>query len=68
VRRQLAVVYGVRARAAPWYGTPGADVMERLRACVRAEGDIPAGARIVVLAGLPYEQPGVTNLIHVACV
>lgn len=48
-------------------GAIGAQMGRILEPCVRA-GKLRAGQRVVVVAGLPLDQPGITNLIHLTVV
>ncbi|MBI2930650.1 MAG: pyruvate kinase [Planctomycetes bacterium] len=64
IRRRLMLTWGIEAVVAPWLN--GAEnVLERFREPVRASGWVAAGDLVVVTAGWPFAQPGITNLVHV---
>jgi pyruvate kinase len=65
VRRSLSLVWGVSAVVVPWYAEGGGAVLERFREPVGAMGAVPAGSRVVVIAGWPSGGEGATNLVHV---
>jgi pyruvate kinase len=64
LRRQLSLVWGVTAVTVPWRADPEATWSE-FRTAVRATDLVPPGARVVVTAGWPFGQPGMTNLVLV---
>jgi pyruvate kinase len=64
VRRQLSLVWGVTAVTVPWYPDTDA-LLARFRDAVRPTGLVADGAAVVVTAGWPFAQPGLTNLVHV---
>jgi pyruvate kinase len=65
VRRRLALVWGVHPIAAP-VREVNEDFLRAFPEPVRATGIVPAGARVVIIAGYPFAQPGITNLVHVS--
>ena len=63
--RRLALVWGVHAVLVDQIH----DVSEMIRCANRTaviEGFAGAGADVVIIAGLPFGEPGTTNLMHVA--
>jgi pyruvate kinase len=66
LRRRLSVVWGVTAIMAPWIG--GAAPLERFRESCLARGLLPAGSRVVLVAGWPRAEGATTNLVHVATI
>jgi pyruvate kinase len=64
LRRQLSFVWGVTALTVPWRADPEATWGD-FRTAVRVTGLVPDGVRIVVTAGWPFGQPGMTNLVLV---
>jgi len=64
VRRRLSLVWGVRALGARRFADADA-LFTGFREPVRAAGLISEGAPVVVLAGWPLGETGITNLLHV---
>ncbi len=67
VARRLGLVWGVRACTIP----PAQDVEDLIRASLlaaREAGSVAPGERVVFTAGLPFHEPGTTNLIRVLTV
>jgi len=65
--RQLALVWGVQPELVPTSGGYNEMVGHALRAA-RGRGLARAGERVVVTAGVPFDQPGSTNLMKVEVV
>ncbi len=63
--RRLAVVWGVHAVVSPDTHTMTETVARASRMAV-SEGLSPHGTEIVVIAGVPFGQPGTTNALRVA--
>jgi len=67
VRRQLSLVWGVDAACLAAYDDAGRFLHEYgMRA--RATGLVAPGDLVIVTAGWPLAQPGITNLLHVGTV
>ena len=64
VVRQLALVWGVEAHRVPRVRSTDA-VMSRARAEVRGRGLAAPGDRMAIVAGVPLNEPGNTNLLTV---
>jgi pyruvate kinase len=67
VARRLGLVWGVL----PWVIAPAQDAAELIGAslaAVREAGVVAPGDRVVFTAGLPFHEPGTTNLIRVLTV
>jgi pyruvate kinase len=64
VRRQLSLVWGVQALRARRFADADA-LFTGFREPVRAAGLVPVGAPVVVIAGWPLSETGMTNLLHV---
>ncbi len=67
VRRRLALVWGVVPVVAALHVIQG-DLLRAFREPLRAAQILPAGARVVVVAGYPFATPGITNLVHVTTI
>jgi len=65
VRRRLSLVWGVTAVAVPAYAD-AKTLLEQFAGPARSTGLLPAGATVVLTAGLPFGTPGKANLLHVA--
>ena len=63
--RRMAVTWGVHAVVAPEVHSMTETVAKALRAAAQ-EGFAAAGDSIVVIAGVPFGQPGTTNALRVA--
>ena len=63
--RRLALVWGVHAVIAPETHTMTETVNKATRTAL-AEGVSPHGSEIIVIAGVPFGQPGTTNALRVA--
>jgi len=63
--RRMALVWGVHAVLAPEVHSMTETVAKAARA-VAQEGFATAGTSIVVIAGVPFGQPGTTNALRVA--
>jgi pyruvate kinase len=63
--RRLAVVWGVHAVVAPETHSM-TETVARATKVALAEGLAPHGSEIVVIAGVPFGQPGTTNALRVA--
>jgi pyruvate kinase len=61
---QLALVWGVEAHRVPRIRSTDA-VMSRARAEVRRRGLASPGDRMAIVAGVPLNEPGNTNLLTV---
>ena len=64
VVHQLALIWGVEARRTPRLRSTDA-VMQRARREVRSHGLASPGERMAIVAGVPLNQPGNTNLLTV---
>src|SRR5262249_35953277 len=64
VVHQLALAWGVEAHRVPRVRSTDA-VMERARAEVRRRGLAAPGERMAIVAGVPLNEPGNTNLLTV---
>ena len=64
VVRQLALAWGVEACRIPRLRSTDA-VMQRARREVRRHGLAPPGERIAIVAGVPLNEPGNTNLLTI---
>ena len=51
----------------PWFDREE-NVLDRFREPVLATGLVKKGAKVVVTAGWPFAQPGITNLVHLTTV
>jgi pyruvate kinase len=67
VPRRLALVWGIISVTAP-FGDNHEDILGSFRDVARASGIVRPGDPVVVVAGYPFAQPGITNLIHAATV
>ncbi len=67
VRRQLSLVWGVDAVCLATYDDASRFLRE-FGELARATGLVRPGDLVVVTAGWPFAQPGITNLLHVATV
>lgn len=67
VRRRLSLSWGVTAVTVPWYDG-GESVLDRFREPVLETGLVKKGETVVVTAGWPFAQPGITNLVHLATI
>ncbi len=67
VRRRLSLVWGVTAVTVPWF-EGDENVLERFREPVLKTGLVEKGAPVVVTAGWPFAQPGITNLVHLTTI
>jgi pyruvate kinase len=65
--RQLALVWGVQPELVPASGSYNEMVAHAL-AAARRRGLAKEGERVVVTAGVPFDQPGSTNLMKVEVV
>jgi pyruvate kinase len=65
VRRQLSLVWGISAACLATYDDASRFLRE-LSGPVCATGIARPGDLVIVTAGWPFAQPGVTNLLHVA--
>ena len=65
--RRMAVVWGVHAVVVPEVHSMGEAVTRAARAAL-TEGFAAHGEEIVVIAGVPFGQPGTTNALRVASV
>jgi pyruvate kinase len=63
--RRLAVVWGVHAVVSPETHTMTETVRTATR-LAQQEGFAPSGSEVVVIAGIPFGQPGTTNALRVA--
>jgi len=63
VARRLSLSRGVVPAVARHFATTE-EIFEEARRSCRDTGLVPAGARIVVTAGLPISAAGTTNLVH----
>jgi len=63
--RRMAVVWGVHAVVTPEAHSMTETVTKATRLAVQ-EGLSPHGSEIVVIAGVPFGQPGTTNALRVA--
>ena len=64
VVHQMALIWGVEARRTPRLRSTDA-VMQRARREVRSHGLASPGERMAIVAGVPLNQPGNTNLLTV---
>lgn len=67
VRRRLSLVWGISAVRAVTWGD-ATRFLHELGAPVCGTGLVRSGDLVVVIAGWPLAQPGITNLLHVATV
>jgi pyruvate kinase len=67
VARRLAAVWGIHAVVSPETHTLP-EAIARATRLVQQEGFAGAGAEVVVVAGVPFGQPGTTNMLRVAVV
>jgi pyruvate kinase len=65
IARRLAVAWGVHSTVSPDIGNVDEMVDAACRAVV-AEGYAQPGDQIAITAGMPFGQPGATNLLRVA--
>jgi len=65
VRRQLSLVWGISAACLASYDD-ASRFLQELGGPACATGFVRPGDRVVVTAGWPFAQPGITNLLHVA--
>jgi pyruvate kinase len=65
--RQLALVWGVIPYLVPHCHTAD-EMTARALDAVRDEGYATSGDRIIVTAGVPFDEPGTTNLMKVETV
>jgi pyruvate kinase len=65
--RQLALVWGVQPELVPTSGSY-TEMVGHALAAARRRGLARAGERVVVTAGVPFDQPGSTNLMKVEVV
>jgi pyruvate kinase len=63
--RRLALVWGVHAVTAPETHTMSETVAKATRTAL-SEGVSPHNSEIIVIAGVPFGQPGTTNALRVA--
>jgi pyruvate kinase len=63
--RRMAVVWGVHAVVTPEVHSMTETVTKATRLALQ-EGLSPHGSEIVVIAGVPFGQPGTTNALRVA--
>ena len=63
--RRMAVVWGVHAVTTPEVHSM-TETVQRASRTALAEGVVPHGSEIVVIAGLPFGQAGTTNALRVA--
>ncbi len=63
--RRLAVVWGVHAVVSPDTHSMGETIVRATR-LAQSEGFAPSGSDVVVVAGIPFGEPGTTNALQVA--
>ena len=63
--RRLAVAWGVHAVVSPETHSMSETVARAVR-LAQQEGFAPQGSEVVVIAGIPFGQPGTTNALRVA--
>jgi pyruvate kinase len=63
--RRLAVVWGVHAVVSPDVHSMGETIV-RATKLAQQEGFAPSGSDVVVIAGIPFGEPGTTNALQVA--
>ena len=63
--RRLAVVWGVHAVVSPETHSM-TETVARATRLAQQEGFAPSGSEVVVIAGVPFGQPGTTNALRVA--
>ncbi len=63
--RRLAVVWGVHAVVTPHTHTM-TETVGRATRLAMTEGFAQAGQHVVVIAGVPFGEPGTTNALRVA--
>ncbi|MCC7078723.1 MAG: pyruvate kinase [Acidimicrobiia bacterium] len=68
VRRRLSLTWGVTALSAPWYGTGAEAVFWNFTEPVRRAALVGPGAKVVLTAGWPMGEGGITNTVHVATI
>lgn len=67
VCRRLAFAWGVRAR--PLAAPADSDALvEQVRATLKAGGEVPVGARVVLLLGAPGDAAGTTSIVRLVTV
>jgi pyruvate kinase len=69
--RRLAFAWGVRAHVldTPLAGPIDSDLLvEQVRLALKASGEVPAGARVVVLLGAPGDPAGATSVVRLLAV
>lgn len=67
VCRRLALSWGVRPRLLA-ASTDSDALVEQLRGALRGSGEVPAGARVVLLMGAPGDVAGATSVIRLVTV
>jgi pyruvate kinase len=63
--RRLAVVWGVHAVVSPDVHSMSETIV-RATSLAQQEGFAASGNEVVVIAGIPFGQPGTTNALEVA--